>query len=66
MTKLNSESPVIRETASQYRGRAIVVELMPGYMRLRFKGKRESHILDYPVAIECAMKVEAREKGVKI
>ena len=66
MTKLHSESPVVRETASQYRGRAIVVELMPGYMRLRFKGKQESHILDYEVAVECAMKVEAREKGVKI
>jgi hypothetical protein len=66
MTKLNSESPVVRETSAQYRGRVIVVELMPGYMRLRFKGKQESHILDYEVAVECAMKVEAREKGVKI
>ena len=66
MTKLNSESPVVRQTTAVYRGRPIVIELLPGYMRLRFKGKRESHILDYPVAIECAMKVEAREKGVKI
>jgi hypothetical protein len=53
-----------------YRGRPIVVELLPGCMRLRFKGKQEFHVLDYEVAVECAMKVEARErlaeKGVKI
>jgi hypothetical protein len=70
MTKLNSEKPVVRETAAMYRGREIVVEMFPGHMKFRFKGKQEFLVLDYEVAVECATKVEARErlaeKGVKI
>ncbi len=67
MTKLSGDSGhVIRETSAQYRGRPIVVELCPGFMRLRIKGTREVHVLDYEVALACALKVEARSQGIKI
>ena len=66
MTKTSSESPTIRETHAMYRGTPIVVELYPGYMKLRLKGKRDSYVLDFEVAYECAMKVDAREKGIKV
>lgn len=65
MTKIPSEG-LVRETSIVYRGDTLVVELFPGYMRIRGKGKREYHVLDYAVALETAMKVEAREKGVRI
>lgn len=68
MTKLKagSDDSVARETAVVYRGREIVVELHPARMKIRLKGTREAHCLDYAVALECAMKVEARESGVRV
>lgn len=68
MTKLaaGSEAKVVRETCAMYKGREIVVELHPARMVLRLKGTRETHTLDYAVALECSMKVEARESGVRV
>ncbi len=66
MTLTSNESPTVRETHSMYRGVPIVVELYGGYMKLRLKGKRDTYSLDFEVAYECAMKVAAREAGIKI
>ena len=40
MTKINFESPVVRETASLYRNKPIIVELHSGYVVFRVKGMR--------------------------
>ena len=64
MTKITT--PVVRETVALYRGLPIVVELGRGSMVLRQKGRQERWNLDYEVALECAMKVDARERGVKV
>ena len=39
MTKINFESPVVRETASLYKNKPIIVELHSGYV-FRVKGMR--------------------------
>lgn len=66
MIKLENGSSVERETSVLYRGRPIIITLRPGGLEIRFKGKREKHWLDYEVALAAALKVEAREKGIKI
>ena len=40
MTKINHESPVVRETDSLYKGKPIVIELHGSYMIFRVKGMR--------------------------
>ena len=60
MTKINPESPVVRETAATHRGDPLIVELHPGYMVLRVKGKRSlTYMLDYETAFERAVKQAA-------
>ena len=66
MTKTSGDSPTIRETHAMYRGVPIVVELHGGFAKIRLKGKRDVYTLDYEVMYECAMKVDAREKGIKV
>lgn len=56
-TPLHSGKPVRRETAVVYRGRPLIVEIHPGYLKLREKGRRTSVSLDYRTALEVAYKI---------
>lgn len=58
--------PVRRETAACYRGRPLVVELHPGYLELREKGKRQAVTLDYHTALEVGYKLLARQSQIDI
>lgn len=62
MTQLRSDRAVRRETACCYRGRPLIVELHPGYMTIREKGRRRSVLLDYRAAFDLACKILARER----
>jgi hypothetical protein len=59
------ERKVKRETAARYRGRALVVELQAGQLALYPKGTRRRFVLDYEVAYEVAMKIEARARQIE-
>ena len=61
MTKIASDSPVKRETATLYRGKPLVVELHAGYMTVSRKRERLSVAIDYAAVYETAMKIAARE-----
>jgi len=60
MTKLKTDSPVSRETATVYRGRPLIVQLYPGFVVLRPKGTRQSYSIDYRAVYEAAGKIAAR------
>ena len=60
MTRI--EHPVRRETASSYRGRALIVELHGAFMVIRRKGTRQNVMLDYPTALEVGYKILARQQ----
>ncbi len=66
MTKLTDGKEVTRETGILYKGRPIIITIQEKGIIFRFKGLRVKHHLDYEVALECVLKVEAREAGVKI
>ncbi len=51
---------VRRETAVYYRNRALVVELHPGHLSLREKGRRFSLDVDYRAILDLAYKQLAR------
>ena len=40
MTRLNGDSRVVRETAALERGKPLVVERWPSWLRIRLKGAR--------------------------
>lgn len=63
MTKLDGEKPVVRETAALERGRAIVVELHPRYLRLRLKGLHGGVNVDYESVLALARKLAWRRDG---
>lgn len=58
---LTADRPVERETAAQYRGRALIVTLFPGYLTLKPKGTRQVFGIDYRAIYEAAMKLAARQ-----
>lgn len=49
------------ETATEYRGRPIIVELHPRYLTLRLKGKRDEVTIDYATVLEVAYKIRMKE-----
>ena len=51
-----------RETATVYRGRPLIVQLRPGYLILREKGRRSGVTLDYRAALDLGFKLLARER----
>ncbi len=53
--------PVIRETAVVYRRKPLVVELRPGYLLIRHKGKRVGVAVDYAAIYELGYKMAALE-----
>lgn len=61
MTKQLGATTVVKETASTYHGKPVIIELRAGYMLLRTKHERESHMLPYDTALETALKIEALE-----
>lgn len=61
-TKLEQHKSVKRESTAYYRGRPLIVELHPTFLRMRQKGKRSFTDIDYVVALEAAFKIEFREK----
>lgn len=60
MTGIRVGAPVVRETATHYRGRPLIMAAHPGYVELRQKGKRARFLIDWAAVYECAMKLEAR------
>lgn len=62
MTKLDSNHPLIRETALSERGRPILVELHPGFLILRLKGKRDRYSVPYDAVLWLAIKGEAERR----
>lgn len=69
MTKLPfGVNPVKRELpVKSIKGHLLIVELHPGFLRYREKGKRGVLAqVDHEVALAAGQKVAAREAGVKI
>jgi hypothetical protein len=60
-TQITTERTVTRETATVYRGRPLIVELRPGYLVLREKGKRARFTMDYAAIYERSMKIVAEQ-----
>ena len=65
MTRINSASPVRRETDALYRGRTLVVELHPAFVSLKEKGKRTRVTVSYPAIYELAWKLLARAEAAE-
>jgi hypothetical protein len=60
MTTLSAGKPLRRETALYYRGRPLLVELHPGYLTLREKGRRFTFSVDYQAILELVYKIKHR------
>lgn len=60
MTQLTK--PVRRETAATTRGRSLIVELHPGYMTLREKGRRFKMSVEYGAVLHLAYKQLAAQR----
>lgn len=54
-----------RETAVNYRGTPLVIELHPKYASLRRKGAREAVSISYEAIFEAAYKLYAREAAAQ-
>jgi hypothetical protein len=61
-TPLKPNKPLARETAAQYRGRPLIIELHPGYLEIREKGRRNRVTLDYRTALEVGYKILWRQQ----
>lgn len=53
--------PVTRETATFYRGRALVATIQPRHFELREKGRRDILTVDYATVYEFALKMRWRQ-----
>jgi hypothetical protein len=64
MTKLRSDSPVVRETAvAGHEQRPLVVELWPHFIVIRSKGlKSDTYTIDYQTIHETAAKMETPKR----
>jgi hypothetical protein len=66
-TLIQPERIVKRETASTHRGRPLIVELHPGYLTLRQKGRRSAVAVDYGAVLDLGYKILARaERAEKL
>ena len=60
MTKINHESPVVRETDSLYKNKPIVIELHTSYIIFRVKGMQKFRAsVSYEGAFQRALQGEA-------
>lgn len=62
MTKAQ-DSPVTRETQVTEKGRPLIVTVKGSTLEMRFKGLRETLLLDYEVAVALARKIAFRDGG---
>jgi hypothetical protein len=65
VTRISSASPVRRETDVHYRGRALVVELHPGFLTLKEKGKRYRVSVGYDAILSLGFKLLARAEAAE-
>jgi hypothetical protein len=65
MTTIKPTAKLTRETAAYYRGRALVIELYPGYCSIRMKGTRQVVSVDYRTVLETGYKVLARQAAAE-
>jgi hypothetical protein len=65
ITKLNSDKPLVRETALESRGVALVVALHPRFLEIRPKGTQEWFPVDYEAIYHLAMKLDARQREAR-
>lgn len=64
MTKLSKcRTPVVRETDTFERTHAIVVELCPRYMVVRFKRSTETYSVPYEAILDLGRKLDFRRNG---
>jgi hypothetical protein len=61
MVTIKPASKLTRETAAVYRGRALVIELHPGYCSVRLKGTKQAVSVDYRTVLETGYKILARQ-----
>jgi len=54
--------PVRRVTAASYGGRPLIVELHPGFVILRLKGKRHQVSVDYQSIMDLGYRILARQE----
>jgi hypothetical protein len=62
MTQLKTGRPLVRETATIYHGRNLIVELYPSYVTIREKGRRFRVDVDYRAVLEVGFKQLHREE----
>jgi len=60
MTLIKPGPPLRRQTSATYRNRPLVIELYPGFLTVRPKGKRTPFGIEYGAVYEVAMKLAAR------
>jgi len=63
MTKLESSSSVIRETAARHRDRPLVIRLFPRYLEISEKRRREAFLVAYDVLFDFARKLQVKRGG---
>lgn len=61
MTNIVTGKNIERETSTVYRGRPIIVELHPGYLALRLKGKRDRVTVAYEDVLEFGYRIRQEE-----
>lgn len=54
--------PVRRETQDVYRGRPLMITVLPRYLEIREKGRRDILSLDYATIYEFALKTRWRRE----
>ncbi|HEU0180320.1 MAG TPA: hypothetical protein VFV58_39290 [Blastocatellia bacterium] len=63
MTKLESSSSVIRETAAKHRDRPLIIRLFPRYLEISEKRKRDVYLVAYDVLFDFARKLQFKRGG---
>jgi hypothetical protein len=65
MTTIKPEAPLRRETGLYYRGHVLIVELHPGYLVLRQKGRRDRVSVDYQAILELGYRIRAKQAAIE-
>lgn len=62
MTLLKNDARVMRETATLYRRRPLVIALRPRYLEIREKGRRDTLPVEYGALYDFAQKLRFRQQ----
>lgn len=64
---INSQDRVLaRETPSNYQGRPLIVEMAPGYLKVRRKSAHNSEVsVTWEAIYELGLKMQARQAGAR-